>query len=106
MLLAPRRSAASLSSLWPFLPLAGVYVVLLLQAWSPDTLSIMMPGSLQAGLSGEGGRPLSLVSLAGGLRAFTLGAHLHTHSGRDAPRVGRYIAASQAHALPNMAWHG
>jgi len=37
-----------------FVPLAVAYLVLLLQSWQPDTLSLMMPGSLAEGF--EGGR--------------------------------------------------
>ena len=44
-----------LRSPWPFVPLAVGYGLLLANSWSPDTLSIMMPGSLQEGLKGEGG---------------------------------------------------
>lgn len=40
-------------SLWPFLPLALGYGLLLFNSWSPDTLSIMMPGSIQEGLKGK-----------------------------------------------------
>lgn len=39
-------------SLWPFVPLALGYGLLLANSWTPDTLSIMMPGSLEEGLKG------------------------------------------------------
>ncbi|GFR40844.1 hypothetical protein Agub_g1492, partial [Astrephomene gubernaculifera] len=52
MVLFPRKSASIFASVWPFVPLALGYFVLLVLAWSPDTLSIMMPGSLKEGLSG------------------------------------------------------
>ena len=55
MVLAPtgdttQRVMASNST---FLPLATVYTVLLWLSWEADTLSLMMPGSLEAGLRGE-----------------------------------------------------
>lgn len=36
-----------------FVPLAVAYLVLLLQSWQPDTLSLMMPGSLAEGFEGK-----------------------------------------------------
>lgn len=41
-----------LSTPWTLAPLALAYAVLLADSWAPDTLRTMMPGSLQAGLSG------------------------------------------------------
>lgn len=35
-----------------FLPLSAIYIVLLARSWTPDMLQLMMPGSLNAGLSG------------------------------------------------------
>ena len=34
-------------------PVALAYTVLLLHSWAPDSLSLILPGSLQEGLSGE-----------------------------------------------------
>lgn len=36
-----------------YTPIAAAYVFLLIHSWEPDTLSLIMPGSLKAGLSGE-----------------------------------------------------
>eukprot|EP00195_Chlamydomonas_chlamydogama_P006610 CAMPEP_0202904966 /NCGR_PEP_ID=MMETSP1392-20130828/31944_1 /ASSEMBLY_ACC=CAM_ASM_000868 /TAXON_ID=225041 /ORGANISM="Chlamydomonas chlamydogama, Strain SAG 11-48b" /LENGTH=268 /DNA_ID=CAMNT_0049592863 /DNA_START=47 /DNA_END=853 /DNA_ORIENTATION=+ len=69
-----------------FVPLALTYGVLLYSSWSPDTLSIMMPGNLAAGLQGfnpqffpqlEGiitlfGRPMTASSLLVHLMAVNL----------------------------------
>ncbi|EFJ48550.1 hypothetical protein VOLCADRAFT_117581, partial [Volvox carteri f. nagariensis] len=52
MALFPRKSARLFSSFWPFIPLSLAYLALLISSWSPDTLQIMMPGSLAAGFSG------------------------------------------------------
>ncbi|GLC45192.1 hypothetical protein PLESTB_000425800 [Pleodorina starrii] len=52
MALFPRKSAGFFSSVWPFIPLSLAYLALLVFSWSPDTLQIMMPGSLKEGLSG------------------------------------------------------
>ncbi|KAG2425863.1 hypothetical protein HYH02_014927 [Chlamydomonas schloesseri] len=64
MALFPRKTAGFFSSVWPFVPLAAAYVVLLVGSWSPDTLSIMMPGSLEEGLKG-GFNPQFLPKLEG-----------------------------------------
>ena len=47
----PTRSAAA-SNLC-LVPVAVCYAVLLCQAWSPDSLSLILPGSIQDGLSGR-----------------------------------------------------
>ncbi|KAG1665276.1 hypothetical protein FOA52_015853 [Chlamydomonas sp. UWO 241] len=39
-------------SRWPYLPLALGYGLLLANSWSPDTFSILLPGSLADGLKG------------------------------------------------------
>ena len=36
-----------------FIPVAVAYTVLLAFSWEPDTLALILPGSLQDGLSGE-----------------------------------------------------
>ena len=36
-----------------FIPVALAYTVLLAFSWEPDTLALILPGSLQEGLSGE-----------------------------------------------------
>lgn len=41
-----------MKSNWIFMPLILTYLLLLVQSWQPDTLSLMMPGNLQTGLSG------------------------------------------------------
>jgi hypothetical protein len=46
------RFWALFSSVWP---LCLAYVALLAASWTPDTLSIIMPGSLKEGLSGADG---------------------------------------------------
>ena len=55
MLLVPRRrlTIGIMSSDWMFAPLSFVYITLLLQSWTPETLQLIMPGSLQAGLTGD-----------------------------------------------------
>jgi hypothetical protein len=45
-----QRSARSNT---PLVVLALLYGVVLLASWSPDTLQLMMPGSLEEGLKGE-----------------------------------------------------
>lgn len=44
---------------WVFMPLSAVYLALLMQSWTPETLQLIMPGSLQAGLTGIQVLPLS-----------------------------------------------
>lgn len=54
MLFLPRHrvTVSALHSDWIFVPLSIMYATLLLQSWTPDTLQLIMPGSLQAGLAG------------------------------------------------------
>ncbi|KAJ9534796.1 hypothetical protein QJQ45_017216, partial [Haematococcus lacustris] len=54
MVLTPRLRAVQqlMTSLWVFAPVALIYLGLLAYSWTPDTLSILFPGSLQEGLSG------------------------------------------------------
>ena len=48
----PRSAAATfLRSPLPLVPLCVAYLALLCASWSPDTLSLMMPGSLAEGLA-------------------------------------------------------
>ena len=56
------RFTASPASLAP--PCVA-YLLLLVASWSPDTLSLMMPGSLEAGLSAGGFNPQFFPSLGG-----------------------------------------
>lgn len=59
---APPAGAATVTSaqlryvlrhpLLPLLPLVAAYAALLVASWQPDTLSLMLPGSLSAGLAG------------------------------------------------------
>lgn len=48
----------------PLLPLVLCYGILLAHSWQPDTLSLLLPGSLSAGLSG-GFNPQFFPSLSG-----------------------------------------
>lgn len=54
MLFLPRHrvTVGTMHSDWIFVPLSVMYIALLLQSWTPDTLQLIMPGSLQAGLAG------------------------------------------------------
>ena len=54
ILLAPwwRSAYRMLISDMIFLPLVAAYIVLLVRSWQPDTLSLMMPGSLADGFAG------------------------------------------------------
>lgn len=55
-MIVARRSTlvrSFMRSLLPFIPLALGYGLMLFNSWSPDTLSTMMPGSLQEGLASE-----------------------------------------------------
>ena len=54
MIAAPKFRAAIdvLRSDLVFMPLALMYLVLLVRSWEPDTLSLMMPGSLREGFAG------------------------------------------------------
>ena len=55
MLLLPRWSITHrlMKGYAVFLPLSAIYIVLLARSWTPDMLQLMMPGSLEAGLSGQ-----------------------------------------------------
>lgn len=59
MILAPhwRLTQRLTASEALFMPLALLYGALLWRSWTPDTLRLMMPGSLAAGVAGE--RPTS-----------------------------------------------
>mmetsp|Transcript_85 Transcript_85/g.265 ORF Transcript_85/g.265 Transcript_85/m.265 type:complete len:255 (-) Transcript_85:56-820(-) len=48
---------------WFIAPIAAVYLVLLLQSWEPDTISLMMPGNLQEGMAT--GKPQFFPELSG-----------------------------------------
>ena len=54
MICAPgwRVTRRVLSSDLVFLPLAATYCFLLSQSWEPDTLSLILPGSLREGITG------------------------------------------------------
>jgi hypothetical protein len=58
MLLAPRwqRTRDLVRSALTYVPLALAYTALLVASWQPDTLSLILPGSLQEGLAGADGR--------------------------------------------------
>ena len=36
---------------WFIAPVAVAYIMLLIQSWEPDTLSLMMPGDLEQGMA-------------------------------------------------------
>lgn len=57
MILAPRWRLTErlMQSEAIFVPLSLLYGVLLWRSWTPDTLSLMMPGSLAAGFAGARG---------------------------------------------------
>ena len=63
LMLRGRASRHLLRSLRPFAPLAVLYVVLLALSWQPDTVSLMLPGSLEEGL--RTGTPQFFPSLRG-----------------------------------------
>ena len=74
MALAPRapltsalasRAEAALS------PLCALYLALLVTSWSPDTMSVLLPGSLAEGLSGGGFNPQFFPALAGVAELFS-----------------------------------
>lgn len=48
---ASARAHARVASLWMFAPVCALYGFLLYRSWTPDTLSLMMPGSLSEGLA-------------------------------------------------------
>jgi hypothetical protein len=62
-MLRGRASRNLLRSLRPFAPLAVLYVLLLALSWQPDTLSLMLPGSIEEGL--RTGAPQFFPSLRG-----------------------------------------
>jgi len=55
---------------WPLVALALAYAVLLAASWEPDTLSLMMPGSLSEGLSAGKFAPQFFPTLEGVSRLF------------------------------------
>lgn len=74
MALAPRapltsalasRAEAALS------PLCALYLALLATSWSPDTMSVLLPGSLREGLAGGGFNPQFFPALAGVAELFS-----------------------------------
>ena len=68
------RCARYTRSPLPLVPLCVVaYLALLVASWSPDTLSLMMPGSLEAGLTSGGWNPQFFPRLAA--RASPPGSH-------------------------------
>eukprot|EP01026_Neomeris_dumetosa_P011993 TRINITY_DN1422_c0_g1_i3.p1 TRINITY_DN1422_c0_g1~~TRINITY_DN1422_c0_g1_i3.p1 ORF type:complete len:161 (-),score=2.68 TRINITY_DN1422_c0_g1_i3:82-564(-) len=46
-----------IKSLLTYIPLVGIYSFLLFRSWEPDTLNLMMPGSLEKGIQGGGFNP-------------------------------------------------
>ena len=55
MILLPRvlRVRTLMRSYWVFAPLALAYMGLLAYSYTPDMLSLLLPGSLEAGMSGK-----------------------------------------------------
>ncbi|KAL0054143.1 hypothetical protein WJX82_004470 [Trebouxia sp. C0006] len=55
MLFLPNKRAtvSIMHSNWIFVPLSITYIALLIQSWTPETLQMIMPGSLRAGLTGK-----------------------------------------------------
>lgn len=47
------------------LPICAAYLFLLVLSWKPDTVQILFPGSLEAGLSGKGFSPQFFPTLSG-----------------------------------------
>jgi len=67
MAIAPRTKLAQGLARSPvtIVPLAIAYACLLIASWEPDTLQLMMPGSLDAGLkTGEDGKVIIISYLA------------------------------------------
>lgn len=60
MILLPRALAVRrfMQSYWAFAPLALAYAALLAYSYTPDTLSLLLPGSLEAGLTGARAPPV------------------------------------------------
>ena len=67
MLLLPRWSITYrlMKGYAVFLPLSAVYIVLLARSWTPDMLQLMMPGSLDAGLSGQPAHDVPNLCISG-----------------------------------------
>lgn len=55
MMLLPKwqKTRQIISSAKSYVPLALAYTALLIASWQPDTMSLILPGSLNEGLSGE-----------------------------------------------------
>lgn len=55
MLLAPHwdQTKELMESFGIFIPLSLIYAYLLGMSWQPDTLQLVMPGSMQDGMKGE-----------------------------------------------------
>eukprot|EP00873_Tetraselmis_striata_P005178 jgi/Tetstr1/425442/TSEL_015889.t1 len=65
MAVAPQRQwvRSTIESLWFIAPVALAYLFLLAISWQPDTLSLMMPGSIEEGIAS--GKPQFFPSLDG-----------------------------------------
>lgn len=74
MALAPRsrttEAAASRAEAALF-PLCLVYLILLITSWSPDTMSVLLPGSLREGLAGGKFNPQFFPALRGVAELFS-----------------------------------
>lgn len=64
MIFAPnwKKTADIVRSEAIFLPIAMAYLFLLLNSWQPDTLALILPGNLEAGLSGRSRLSQALIS--------------------------------------------
>lgn len=60
MAVAPQRQwvRSTIESLWFIAPVALAYLFLLAISWQPDTLSLMMPGSIEEGIASGDFAPL------------------------------------------------
>lgn len=56
-----RITQSVVKSNWPYVIMAVAYGVLLAGSWEADTLALMMPGSLEAGMHGKQGIKKSTV---------------------------------------------
>jgi hypothetical protein len=74
------RAASFVSSLRMFAPMCALYGFLLYRSWTPETLSLMMPGSLEEGLATGKAQfipTLSSISTLLGARATATSAWAH-----------------------------
>ena len=68
---APLTSALASRAEAALAPLCLLYLALLVTSWSPDTMSVLLPGSLAEGLSGGRFNPQFFPALAGVAELFS-----------------------------------